>query len=128
MRYAPNHKEETREKLLKEAARAIRRDGPHNLAHTVGAVVKENNPIPITNTVLFDAYGLIHEWLEKLIELTLSVAFFNARSEIRGGPPDPRNKGIVGELGALPTMIPVHAKVAPCDTSEVRAFLIFNLS
>lgn len=32
MRYAPNHKEETREKLLKEAARAIRRDGPHNLA------------------------------------------------------------------------------------------------
>jgi TetR/AcrR family transcriptional repressor of nem operon len=32
MRYAPNHKEETREKLLKEAAHAIRRDGPHNLA------------------------------------------------------------------------------------------------
>jgi TetR/AcrR family transcriptional repressor of nem operon len=32
MRYAPDHKQETREKLLKEAARAIRRDGPHNLA------------------------------------------------------------------------------------------------
>lgn len=32
MRYAPNHTQETREKLLKEAARAIRRDGPHNLA------------------------------------------------------------------------------------------------
>jgi TetR/AcrR family transcriptional repressor of nem operon len=32
MRYAANHKRETRERLLKEAARSIRRDGPHNLA------------------------------------------------------------------------------------------------
>lgn len=32
MRYAATHKQETREKLLKEAARAIRRDGPHNLS------------------------------------------------------------------------------------------------
>lgn len=32
MRYGPDHKQETRRKLLKEAAKAIRRDGPHNLS------------------------------------------------------------------------------------------------
>jgi TetR/AcrR family transcriptional repressor of nem operon len=32
MRYGPEHKQQTHETLLKEAAKAIRRDGPHNLA------------------------------------------------------------------------------------------------
>ena len=32
MRYDAEHKQKTREKVLKEAAKAIRRDGPHNLA------------------------------------------------------------------------------------------------
>ena len=35
MRYRPDHKQHTRETLLKEAAKAIRRDGPHNLALSV---------------------------------------------------------------------------------------------
>ena len=82
MRYGPEHKQQTKEALLKEAAKAIRRDGPHNLA--LSAVMKKAG---LTNGGFYAHFKSRDDLLAGGVEQMFRESRARATLEKEGGEP-----------------------------------------